>query len=307
MSKLVTLNTEKFVERSNIIHDNEYDYSLVYCNGNRTKVNILCRKHGLFKQKAASHLRGQRCKRCVSSEISNGLTKFINKSNIIHSNKYDYSKSTYVNNKTKIEIVCKKHGSFYQRPDSHIKGNGCIICKYNSMGDKFRNDFNEDINIMINKHNNKYDYSMVEFKNNKDKVKIICKKHGIFKQSLYSHKRGLGCYMCRESKGEIEISNILDKNNIKYIKQKRFNDCIDKKTLPFDFYLIDHNTCVEFDGKQHFESIDHWGGVDTLNKVKRHDVIKNEFCKSNNINLYRISFSDNVLDEMIKIILKIKE
>lgn len=59
----------------------------------------------------------------------NTLDDFINKARTIHGNLYDYSRVEYVNNKTPVEIVCNKHGSFYQRPDSHLNGKGCAFCR----------------------------------------------------------------------------------------------------------------------------------------------------------------------------------
>ena len=155
-------------------------------------------------------------------------------------------------------------------------------------------DNNDFIRLSILKHGNKYDYSLVIYVNADTKVKIICPEHGIFEQRSSSHINGSGCPMCNDSKGEKEISLLLDNMNIKYERQKKFDDCIDNKKLPFDFYLIDYDICIEFDGMQHFKPIEYFGGLKTLEIVKRHDDIKNKFCENNNIRLIRIKYNQNI-------------
>ncbi len=84
-----------------------------------------------------------------------------------------------------------------------------------------------------------------------------------------------GCPKCIESRGESSIEKILNKYNIKYEKQKKFINCRYKKLLSFDFYLPDYNICIEFDGRQHFESIELFGGDEYLKNIQKHDKIKN--------------------------------
>jgi very-short-patch-repair endonuclease len=78
--------------------------------------------------------------------------------------------------------------------------------------------------------------------------------------------------------------------NVKYIKQKRFNDCRNKLPLPFDFYLPDINTCIEYDGEQHFKEVNIFGGVDRFKNQRTNDNIKNIYCQEKNINLIRIPY-----------------
>lgn len=105
------------------------------------------------------------------------------------------------------------------------------------------------------------------------------------------HTMSCGC-LC-ESKGELYIKELLDFFNIEYIPQKRFPDCKCKKTLPFDFYLPKINTCIEYDGRQHFESIKHWGGDKKYKDLQERDKIKTKYCEDNNINLIRIHYKKN--------------
>ena len=220
--------------------------------------------------------------------------EFIEKSNKKHNNKYNYDLVKYINNKTKVEIICLKHGSFKQRPDDHLKGVGCAICSGNVM--------TTDMFIKKSRieHGNKYDYSLVNYI--KYKIKIICPVHGIFEQTPYHHMNGCGCQICNESKGEKYIKNKLDKLNISYVPQKTFEGCKYKRLLPFDIYLPDYNVCIEYDGLQHDKSISTWGGEEYFKIIQKRDKIKNEYCEQNNIKLYRIKYNLDIQKELKKIL-----
>lgn len=98
---------------------------------------------------------------------------------------------------------------------------------------------------------------------------------------------------CLEGKsiGEKLINDILTKNCIDFIPQKRFDDCKNILTLPFDFYLPKYNTCIEFDGIQHFKPIEFFGGENEFKRLKTNDTIKTEYCRLNNINLIRLPYT----------------
>lgn len=142
-------------------------------------------------------------------------------------------------------------------------------------------------------HGEKYDYSLVEYKNRIKKVKIICPLHGVFEQYPHIHYRGV-CPKCNESVGERTIRLFLEMKHINYLKQFKFNNCRNILPLPFDFYLPDLNICVEYDGRYHFEIIEQWGGINNLIYVQKNDEIKNNYCKENNIKLIRIKYDENV-------------
>ena len=114
-------------------------------------------------------------------------------------------------------------------------------------------------------------------------------------QTPHNHLKFAGCPKCNKSKGEKIISWFLNKENIKHEEQKKFNECINKTYLPFDFYLPEHNLCIEFQGIQHFYSNEHMGGHKGLEKRKINDKIKLKFCQKNNIKLVVIKYSDNLV------------
>lgn len=109
---------------------------------------------------------------------------------------------------------------------------------------------------------------------------------------------GYGCPQCNESSGERKVRQWLDNHSIKYIYQKTFKDCKNIRLLPFDFYLPDYNICIEYDGMQHFKSIEYFGGEDAFKRRVEHDNIKTNYCLNNNISLLRIPYFKNVEEEL---------
>jgi very-short-patch-repair endonuclease len=122
------MTREQYVIRATIAHDNKYDYSKVEYVNIDTKITIVCNEHGEFQQIPDFHLnRKCGCPKCANN-VTLALYEFIVKANKIHGNKYDYSQVNYVNNRTKINIVCKLHGVFEQKQFSHLLGIGCPHC-----------------------------------------------------------------------------------------------------------------------------------------------------------------------------------
>ena len=135
-----------------------------------------------------------------------------------------------------------------------------------------------------------YKLLSTEYESYSSKLTMECPNGHKFKMSLGKFKNGRRCPKCKKSKGEIEISKILDLYNIKYEEEYRFENCKFKYTLPFDFYLPEYNTCIEYDWIQHFYIIEQFGGLDGFISSKIRDTIKNIYCENNNIKLIRIPY-----------------
>jgi len=279
---------KEFINKANKIHNFKYDYKHLEedYKDNKTKVRIVCKEHGIFIQSPNAHLRGDGCNSCVRRDFKS-IESFMSESNKIHNSKYDYSKVNFVSVKSDVIIICPQHGEFEQNAYNHILGYGCKKCseceKYTqeSVIDKFKE-----------VHGDKYDYSLVNFKSIREKVEIICKKHGSFFQEPFSHYQNKGCSKCKSSKGEERIMKYLIGEKIHYECQKKFEGLKNKKYLPIDFYLPDYNLCIEYDGRQHFEPIEVWGGLESFDILKENDSKKDYFCQSMGINLLRISYCD---------------
>jgi very-short-patch-repair endonuclease/Zn finger protein HypA/HybF involved in hydrogenase expression len=116
---------------------------------------------------------------------------FIKRAREVHGDRYDYSLVNYINSRTKVKVICKEHGEFLQVPYHHLKGGGCPRCNGGAL--KSQEIWLEDARKT---HGVRYDYSKVEYKNDHNKVTIICKEHGEWKQHAGSHVRGCGCPRC---------------------------------------------------------------------------------------------------------------
>jgi len=127
-SKKSLYSLEDFIIKANSVHNTKYDYSKSIYITSKDKITIICPVHGEFLQLAADHLRGCGCSKCYGNSLK-AIDEFISQANIKHNNKYDYSKSIYVNSLTKTIIKCKLHGEFLQAPQDHLSGRGCPICR----------------------------------------------------------------------------------------------------------------------------------------------------------------------------------
>lgn len=171
-------------------HGDTYDYSLVDYIHSQTKVKIICKVHGMFEQLVGMHRKGQGCAKCMYDlKRSNGIDVIARFKNV-HGNKYNYSHVEYKNTDTKVIIECKEHGSFSQTPYHHLSGNGCPKCagKNKTLADVLAS--------FKLAHGDRYNYSQVLLASSSDKVSIICKEHGLFKQRIDGHASGKGCIKC---------------------------------------------------------------------------------------------------------------
>jgi len=243
------------------------------------------------------------CAKCANANTKKSNTEeFINKSMLVHEDKYDYSLVEYINSVTKVKIICNRCNTiFEQRPHDHLNGNNCPKCVIQS-----RKSNKEEFILRADmKHLGKYDYSLVEYINSKTKVKILCNRcNTIFEQRPHVHLYNRGCPKCNESKGELRVAKYLSEKNIKYTRNKIFKTLKYKLYLKPDFYLDDLNLLIEYDGEYHYKAII---GSTLEEKQKRfencqrRDKIKNEWAKANNIPLLRIPYWDfDRIEELVE-------
>jgi hypothetical protein len=275
----------KFKEK----HSNRYDYSKVDYEKMREKVTIICKKHNIeFLQTPEKHLSSKtggcpKCNTIGKGKLTNSI--FIEKSKELHFDKYDYSKVEYITSNKKVTLICKEHGEFDITPNAHSRGVGCSKCSGN---------YKYKVDDLLDIYSNIYDsytYDFKNYRNIKSKIKVRCSKHSIFETTAELLLNGYGCSSCgKKSLGEDRISSYLIYKNIEYIKQKSFDGCVYKNKLQFDFYVSSFNLCIEYDGRQHFEPVEYFGGLNCFNDQIIKDSIKNEFCYKNNIKLIRIPY-----------------
>jgi very-short-patch-repair endonuclease len=291
-----SLTKDEFVSRSREKHGDRYDYSKTVYVTTRKKVEIGCKIHGGFWQAPRSHLQRKGCPTCgedhraTTQRFTN--EEFIEKSKLQHGDRYDYSNVYYTHSRANVNIICKDHGMFSQSPGHHLQGHGCPVCGVIRRVNIRLSTNEEFIEKSKLQHGDRYDYSMIEYINSLTKVNIICKVHGAFSQTPSDHLRGHGCPTCRSSRGNMRVSQYLTNNDIKFESEKKFPGMRYKQSLFLDFYLPDSNLAIEFDGRQHFEVVDVFGGKEEFEKIQIRDRIKNEFCRETGIHLLRIRYDE---------------
>lgn len=241
--------TKEFIEKAEKVHGKKFDYSKVEYKKSSIKVEIVCNKHGSFFQTPNNHLRGKGCRSCFGTEKLTVET-FLTRARIVHGTLFDYSKVHEIKSAiTKVEIICKEHGSFFQSPNNHLNHKqGCAKCK--GLARLTTDDLIINAKKVHPKEN--YDYSKVNYINARTKIEIICpiKDHGSFWQTSNNHvSRKHGCPICANfntSNEEIEWLTSLKIPTL--IRQYRIN-FNDIQSCIADGYDPETNTIYEYHGK----------------------------------------------------------
>ncbi len=234
------LRLNEFIKKAKETHGDKYDYSKVIYINSKIPVIIICNIcNNEFKQNRNSHLQGDGgCKECYKIKFKKNRTftklEFISKAKEKHGDNYDYSQINYINSQTHINIICKEHGQFKQKPNNHLQGNGCKKCanKLNSKKmTKSTENFIKQSNEMHKYENGLpiYNYSLVEYKKGKDNIIIICNIHGQFTQSPRSHLSGSGCKEC---------GNIKSANTQRYTKELFIQKSKEKHGDKYDYSQV---------------------------------------------------------------------
>lgn len=230
------------------------------------------------------------------------LPQFITQSNEAHNNTFDYSSVIYVDDNTKVDVICKVHGSFKVTPTNHLHlKSGCPDCwteKRKTLHKKSLNDFINQSNAI---HNNFYDYSKVMYVNNNTKIEIVCPKHGSFLQQPNVHTdQKCGCPVCNKSKGEKAVFDWLEKHDIKFQQQKKFDDCRYKNQLSFDFFLPDRNLLIEYNGIQHYRNVPLLKySNDQFENIQIRDKIKKKYVKEKGLKLLTIPYTCKDIESLL--------
>jgi len=301
--------TKQFIEKAKEVHGDTYNYDTVDYINSREPVKITCKVHGIFEQPPRTHLQNVGCKKCGDAKM--GLNNripfkvFLERARKAHGDKYTYIEDSYIYNKeevrTMIDVICPIHGKFNQRTDGHSSGNGCPKCASKLIGEKTRLTTEEFITRATKVHKGLYDYSKVKYELSGIPVEIICKEHGVFKQLPTAHLNDRSmCPICKSSKGEQIIRNLLIRCNIEYKREYNIKD-IDNNRYRFDFYLPKLNLLIEFDGKQHFMPIEHFGGLPAFRSNVRRDRAKNRLAELYEIPLIRIHYKKLKVVEFVLI------
>jgi very-short-patch-repair endonuclease len=242
---------------------------------------------------------GRRCPKCAKKKkkkafdkLNNSRKKDLNefKKEVKQwsNNQYLIKSKNYINNNTKLKFYHKKcKNDFLMTPNDFQQGHRCPYCA--GIKHKTYDEFLEDFYNSVDPE--EYEVVSNSYKNTQTKMEFHHKKCGNnFKMRPSDILRGQRCPHCQESKGERKIRKWLEKNNINFKSEFTFKECKNIRVLPFDFYVDSESLLIEFDGIQHYEIVEIFGGEKGLKETKRNDKIKNNFCKENGISLLRIPY-----------------
>lgn len=204
------------------------------------------------------------------------------------------SKDYIQNSNTYVEYNCPKHGKHSTKIYALILQHGCSECQYeeNVLKSRHSPDYVESV---FNSYGvtliNKDEYLKWEMKN----LRAICPECGkefLTSFGAFVKHNGQCCPECSasESRGEREIRHVLESNHLNFKQEYSFVDCRDRNPLPFDFYLPDYNILIEYQGVQHYEIIERFGGLEGFTLRQHHDQIKSEYCLLNDIILITIPY-----------------
>lgn len=233
------LDTSSFIKKAKQVHNDLYDYSNTVYTGASNPVTIGCKRHGDFSQTARVHLRGSGCPSC-SSRVSTTLG-FIDKAQIVHGNKYDYSKTVYTNYFAKLIVTCKIHGDFTQRAGDHLNGCGCKKCS--------KLDTKKFIDQARAIHGDTYDYKDTVYVSSTEELTIGCRIHGNFKQLPNTHLRGSGCFKCNRGFSIDSKISLLDEEDLANLTDHQILELLDSRVLPADFKVLTRSASGSKDRK----------------------------------------------------------
>lgn len=271
--------------------------------GSHKKIEWICTVcEKTNSSKSYSLLQGRSCRECSYKESSKkqryDTEWFKNIIKKIVGNEYIVL-GEYKTTDDKVDLMhtsCKH--SFSMSPHNFISnGNRCPKCN-GGVRLKSSEYFRNEIEVLTG---NEYTFVGDYIGNNKpSKFKhLLCEGYFITTPDSFL-SQGTRCPDCHFiSKGELEIKRILEELGIPFIQQKTFNDLVHLKKLRFDFFLPDLNTCIEYDGRQHFESIHHWGGSEALKETQFRDKLKNDYCVAKGINLIRIDYREREIKKVL--------
>lgn len=204
----------------------------------------------------------------------------------------------------RVKALCKIHNATtYTTPSNIIEGMGCYYCGLDKLSEMHK--IPKD--VFVDRLNEKHpDISLLsEYDCVTSTITVCCHKCNSEWSNRADYILNVGCVNCEDNTTESKVGKILQSHGFSYIRRFPFDDCRDKRPLPFDYYLTDYHILVEYDGEGHYHPVN-FGGIDDERALQQmlytqaHDKMKNEYCEKNNIPLIRIPYWEkNNLEEYL--------
>lgn len=297
-SGLIKKTDTQFKREIYTLVGDEYTFLDRYVNAG-TKLRVKHNKCGsIYEVRPCFFLRGNRCPYCA------GLVKKTDEEfqqEVFSLVKNDYTfLDKYVNAKTKLRVRHNECGNIYEvQPDNFIHGKRCPYC----FGGIKKTDtqFQHEIHILVG---NEYTF-LDKYINNHTKLRAKHKECGnVYEVRPNDFLNGKRCPFCNSPKGETIINKILDTFNLNYETQQTFDDLMDKTYLSYDFYIPDQNILIEYQGIQHYQPVDIFGGDDQFVIQQKHDQMKLDYAKEHGYNLITVPYTEDTFSKIKKYLIK---
>lgn len=197
----------EFVQKFNERHtEKEYGFeNSIYVNSH-TKMDVTCKKHGIFSIRPVDLLNGYGCPHCGGTRKSS-TEEFVTKAKYVHNNFFSYERCNYVDSQSKVIVTCPIHGDFEVKANNHLNGANCKKCSKEKITHKITKlkkvnkstrklSTSDFIERCVEKYGDKYSYENTIYVRNNEKVIITCKEHGDFYISPNHFLSGRGCPIC---------------------------------------------------------------------------------------------------------------
>ena len=285
---------------------NDYTFLDYYVN-NKTKLRVKHNKcNNIYDVNPNDFLTGHRCPYCSARtrRKARGKTNAQFKQEVydLVGDEYTFL-DAYFNKRTKLRVKHNKCGNIYNvLPTNFLRGSRCPVCSVRGRDSKTDAQFKCEVYDLVG---NEYTF-LDSYIDSGTKIRVKHNKCGntyeVRPTDFISHQTR--CPYCNSPKGETIITKLLNLLNINYEPQKTFNDLRDTQPLSYDFYLPDQNTLIEYQGIQHYQPIDYFGGEAKLKIQQKHDKMKSDYAKDHDYNLIAVPYTIDTFSKIKKYLIK---
>lgn len=279
---------------------NEYVFLDTYVNS-YTKIRVKHNKCGnIYEVKPTDFIsHNTRCPHCYGTHKKSNV-EFKQEIYDLVGNEYTFL-DEYINAKTKLKVKHNKCNNVYKiAPHSFLQGRRCPYCFEDSKR-KTNTQFKKEVYDLVGS-----EYTFLDlYVTNHDKLRVKHNKCGnVYEVAPNSFLGGRRCPYCSNYRGEIVIGKILDTLNVDYEYQKTFDDLKDTQLLSYDFFIPDQGILIEYQGIQHYQPVDIFGGEDYFKIQQRHDKMKADYAKAHHYSLIAVPYIEDNLDNIKKYLIK---